>query len=163
MEHEIEWNVEFTNLTDTSNPWTNKKTPRFLHSDSSNEQYMYLLGRHWGKASIFRFQKNNANINWYLQVNNNQNDTTPNSKMTDILDYVQPVGYNSLFVCGFAFDDAENEGTKKYATFMKVTTNGRVEQFYKWGQGLDNQPDNCRSIAFDYNKREIVLLLEVTS
>ena len=83
--------------------------------------------------------------------------------MTDILDYVQPVGYNSLFVCGFAFDDAENEGTKKYAAFMKVTSNGRVEQFYRWGQGLDNQPDNCRSIAFDYNKREIILLLEVTS
>lgn len=71
LEHEIVWNVEYTNVTDTTNPWTNKKTPRFLHSDSSNEQYMYLLGRHWGKASIFRFSKNNARINWYLQVNNN--------------------------------------------------------------------------------------------
>ena len=53
---------------------------------------MYLLGRHYGKASIMKFDKQSAQIDWRLEVNSNGDDSTPNSEMTDILAYVQPKG-----------------------------------------------------------------------
>ena len=87
--HDIIWNYEYA---DTSgDAWKNKKTPRFLHQDLMSSNSMYLIGRHRGKASIIRFDKTSANVNWRLEINNND-DTTPNSKMTDILSYVQPEG-----------------------------------------------------------------------
>lgn len=68
---------------------------------------MYLLGRHRGKASIIKFDKQSAQVDWRLEINKLGDDTTPNSEMTDILAYVQPEGQRYIYACGYAFVDAD--------------------------------------------------------
>jgi hypothetical protein len=64
-------------------------------------------------------------VDWRLEVNLN-NDATPNSKMNDILSYVQPVGQRNIYACGFAFVDATTDSTNKKAVMFKVTDRGEV-------------------------------------
>jgi hypothetical protein len=145
--HDIIWNYEYT---DTSgDAWKNKKTPRYLHQDLMSKDSMYLLGRHRGKASIIKFHKESANVDWRLEINNNGDDTTPNSYMTDILSYVQPVGQRYIYACGFSFVDATTDSTNKKAVMFKVSDSGNVQYMYSWGEGLTYQPDQCRSITYD--------------
>lgn len=46
---------------------------------------------------------------------------------------------------------------------FKVSDRGQMQYMYRWGEGLTDQPDNCRSITYDYSKNEVVLLVEATS
>lgn len=46
---------------------------------------------------------------------------------------------------------------------MKFDENGVVQFLYRWGEGADKQPDNCRAIDYDYTKSEVVIMLETTS
>jgi hypothetical protein len=124
---------------------------------------MYLLGRHLGKAAIFKFDKKTARLEWRLEINDNGATTTPNSKMTDVLAYVQPEGQRYIYACGYAFEDATTDSTNKRAVMFKVSDDGDMQYMYRWGQGLAEQPDNCRSIAYDYQQKHVVALLEATS
>lgn len=128
-----------------------------------DQDSMYLLGRHFGKAGIFKFDKASAHVAWRLEINLNGDDSTPNSKMTDVLSYVQPPGQRNLYACGYAFVDATTDSTNKKAVMFKATHTGRVEYMHIWGEGGADQPDNCRSITWDDSRRQLVLLLEATS
>ena len=71
-----------------------------------------------------KFDKQSAQIDWRLEVNQNGDATTPNSEMTDILAYVQPKGQRYIYACGFAFVDATTDSTNKKAVMFKVSDRG---------------------------------------
>jgi len=65
--HDIRWNYEYKDPS--TDAWKNKKTPRFLHQDGREATRMYLMGRHYGKAAIFKFDKKTAQLEWRLEIN----------------------------------------------------------------------------------------------
>lgn len=131
--HDIEWSYQYEYPDPDADAWKNKKTPRFLHQDATDEKSMYLLGRHFGKASVMRFDKSEATLDWRLEVTDGD-DTTPTAAMTDILAYVQPKGQKHLYACGFAFVTAEPESTATRAVMFKVSDRGKVQFMYSWGE-----------------------------
>jgi hypothetical protein len=89
---------------------------------------MYLLGRHQGKAAVFKLDKETASVKWRLEIKLAGTDplASPDSKMTDVLAYVQPEGQRYLYVCGYAFEDATADSTEKRAVMFKVSDSGAV-------------------------------------
>lgn len=106
--------------------WKNKKTPRFLVEDKKDSKSLFLMGRHYGRGSIMKFDKRSAALDWRLDIALNNDDTTPNSKMTDILDYVQPDDSRYIYACGFSFEDATTESTNKKAVVFKISNTGSM-------------------------------------
>jgi hypothetical protein len=115
--------------------WKNKKTPRFLVEDKKDSKSMFLMGRHYGRASMMKFDKRSAALDWRLDISSGV-DTTPTSMMTDILAYVQPDNSRYVYACGFAFEDATTESTNKRAVVFKVSNSGSMQFMYRWGEGL---------------------------
>lgn len=116
--YRIKWNYQYKDSS--SDAWKNKKTPRFLAQDKRQSTSMLFLGRHYGRASVMRFDKRSAALDWRIEVRGTDL-TKPTSKMTDILDYVQPDNSRDIYACGFAFNDAETESTAKKAVVFKVS------------------------------------------
>ena len=155
--HNIEWNYEYEYIftNDAADTWKNKKTPRFLHQDPSDKSRMYLLGRHYGKASVMRFNKRTFARDYRTAIIEPPGDTNVHaSAMHDTLSYVQPPNQHFIYGCGFSFLDASTESVDKFAAMFKMSTfDGRVMYIKRWGTASIGQTDAdfdvCRSIAYD--------------
>ena len=169
--HNIEWNYEYeyTFTTDTADTWKNKKTPRFLHQDPVDNSRMYLLGRHYGKASVMRFNKRTFARDWRTAIIDAAGDINQHaSVMHDILSYVQPPNQDFIYGCGFAFYDSTQDSVDKFASMFKMSTfDGRIMYIKRWGQAAlqatDASFDVCRSIAYDEPNKHLILMLETVS
>jgi hypothetical protein len=81
------------------------------------------------------------------------------TQMTGINSLVQPELTGNLFACGY-LDTGASGGS--YAVVYRFDDNGVPKLFYRWGDGSTNK-DTCQSIRYDRVRKELVMLLEVTS
>lgn len=92
--------------------------------------------------------------------------------MTEILSAVQPQDSDFLWCAGYAYRDSTDDDSGKYAVIFKMDQDGDIKFLYKWGQytGVTATDSNAaaihdvaRAINYDDVRKEIVVLLEVTS
>ena len=81
--------------------------------------------------------------------------------MNGINSLVQPEQTSSLFACGYRWVDSITK-TGTYAVVFKFDDSGSIKLNYQWGDGSTNE-DTCKSVRYDKVRKELVLLLEVTS
>jgi hypothetical protein len=145
---------------------------------------MFLIGRLEGFASVIKFTKSSFNIHWKVTIGNMDNDPThfvysnqtasniSATHMTEILSVVQPQDSDSLWCAGYAYRDSTDEDSGKYAVVFKMDQDGEIKFLYKWGQytgepWYDTQQatiqDVARAINYDDRRKEIVVMMEVTS
>jgi hypothetical protein len=92
--------------------------------------------------------------------------------MTEILAVVQPQDSDFLWCAGYAYRDSTDEESGKYAVVFKMDQDGDIKFLYKWGKYTGNPwvdtqqnhiQDVARAINYDDYRKEIVVLMEVTS
>ena len=97
---------------------------------------------------------------------------TSATHMTEILSAVQPFGSDFLWCAGYALRDSTNEESGRYAVVFKMDQDGEIKFLYKWGQytGVSATDSNAfanndvaRAINYDDFKKEVIVLMEVTS
>jgi len=109
------------------------KVPGFLHQDPNDPSRMFLIGMWTWRASVVKFAKRNAGIDWKLEIDDGdkwntdlktiptacKSTTSPCTSMNEILSYVQPKKSNMLFMCGWAYFDPQTEAPV-YASMFKM-------------------------------------------
>lgn len=76
-----------------------------------------------------------------------------------------------MWCAGYAFRNPADEDAGRYAVVFKMDSDGDIKFLYKWGSRVDNgeldaaDPNNdvARAINYDDIRKEIVVLMEVTS
>ena len=62
----VDWSYEFTDDDEALlSALYNRKDPQFLHTDPKDDSSIYMSGRYFGRASVMKFQKRNANLRWF--------------------------------------------------------------------------------------------------
>jgi hypothetical protein len=100
--------------------------------------------------------------------------TTNNSAthMTEILSAIQPQDSDFLWCAGYAYRDSTDDDSGRYAVVFKMDQDGEIKFLYKWGEftGVTSTDSNAaaihdvaRAINYDDIRKEIVVLMEVTS
>jgi hypothetical protein len=97
---------------------------------------------------------------------------TSATHMSEILAAVQPQDSDSLWCAGYNYRDSTDDESGRYAVVFKMDQDGDIEFLYKWGEyigvtDLDSNArlnhDVARAIKYDDIRKEIVVLMEVTS
>lgn len=91
--------------------------------------------------------------------------------MSDIVSAVQPQDSDFLWCAGYAFRNPADEDAGRYAVVFKMDSDGDISFLYKWGSRKDIgdkdaenvNNDVARAINYDDIRKEIVVLMEVTS
>jgi len=109
---------------------------------------------------VIRFQKSQMVTDWKLEIKDKSGGAAPLSEMNEIYSFVQPENSNQIYMCGYKWADPTQEA-ERAASFFKMDDDGDILYFYQWGDGT--KKDTCKSITYDETKKEVVLLLEVTS
>jgi hypothetical protein len=124
-----------------------------------------MFGQFGQRASVIKFAKNNANVDWKLEIKSSDpNVAAPISEMHEIYSYVQPASDTEwIYGCGYKWEDPTKE-TYRRAVTMKMSTSGSVQYLHVWGT-LTNvlNRDTCRAVSYDPIRSEVVFMLETTS
>jgi hypothetical protein len=91
--------------------------------------------------------------------------------MTEILSAVQPGDSDILWCAGYAYRNSIDDDSGKYAVVFKMDQDGDIKFLYKWGEHVGKTEidsdvaisDVARAINYDDVRKEIVVMLEVTS
>jgi hypothetical protein len=118
------------------------------------------------RAAIVKFDKKQMTVDWKLEIKNKDPSKQASffeSEMHAINSMVQPAGSSLIYACGFTIvnsgDDIENVDYYHRASMVKVDEQGHIKYLYQWG----GEYDTCKGITFNDEKKEITLILEVTS
>jgi hypothetical protein len=120
---------------------------------------MYLTGRMYGRASIMRFYKNSARLDWYLKF----------EELTYIRAWAQVPLDRHVYACGeWETTDAEadiDEAETK-AAVMRLRNDGTV-LWYSTFSGTNPETgnskanmDRCFGLSYDHNNNEVSILLQ---
>lgn len=125
---------------------------------------MYILGQFGQRASVIKFDKSNAEVDWKLEIKTTDSTkAAPNSEMNEILSYAQSAkDYQWIYGCGYRWVDPAQE-TYSNAVTMKVSTQGDLQFVDVWGYDKLDQRDLCRAAAYDEQREVVVFLMEVSS
>jgi len=123
---------------------------------------MFLLGQFNQRASVIKFDKNNAEADWKLEIKSST-DVAPKTEMSEIYAYAQSSkDYNWIYGCGYKWVEPLQE-THRNAVTMKMSTDGELQFVHVWANAKIDSRDTCRAAAYDESREEIVYLFEVTS
>ena len=89
---EIEYVHQYTVLSPaTGLEYTNKKIPAQFIQDKSEPTKMFLLGQFNQRASVIKFDKINAAVDWKLEIKSSDesNRPKPDTEMSEIYSYSQ--------------------------------------------------------------------------
>ena len=145
--------------------WKNKKIPGLFHQDQVDTTRLYLFGQFGQRASVIKFAKSNANVDWKLEIkSSNTANAAPISEMNEIYSFVQPPqDKNYIYACGYKWEDPTQETYRRAAT-MKMSTSGYIDFLHLWGTQTNVQNrDTCRAVSYDSSRNEVVYMLETTS
>jgi hypothetical protein len=144
--------------------WRNKKIPQTFLQDPTSSNRMFLFGQFEQRASIIKFVKSTAQLDWILQVKHYDSKlAAPESMMSEIYSYAQSKKDKQwLFVCGYRWTSPSQEQFRQ-AAIMKMSTDGQISFLDVFAQDKIDQRDTCRSVAYDNSNDQVVYLLEVTS
>jgi hypothetical protein len=151
--------------TATGMEWKNKKIPALLVQDKTDANRMYLLGQFNQRASVIKFDKQQADVDWKLEIKAAViNSAAPSyTEMSEIYSYAQSSKDNQwIYGCGYKWVDPLQE-TYKNAVTMKFSSDGQVQFVHVWASAKVDQRDTCRAASYDENNDVAVFLLEVTS
>lgn len=132
------------------------------------------------------FDKGSMNIDWILKIKkqdaNGVDEAGPNTRMNEIQSYIQPKNKGAIYACGYAsqtvirkvpVDGKEQEQefeVYQSAMFKMSASKGELDYLYTWGQanvysGVEDvtHRDKCKVITYDYENREIVMMMETTN
>jgi len=160
--HTIKWNYQYFQTVGVvaGDEYKNKKIPGQLHQDPNDRSRMYLFGQFNQRASIIKFSKSNMNVDYKLEIKDATGAVAPASEMHEIYSYIQPANDESIYTCGYKWENPTEETYRKAVT-MKMSTSGDVQMLNVWGESSNY--DVCRAVSHDKTRREIAFLLEVTS
>jgi len=72
----ITWNYQYYVSTTSNTKWQNMKVPGFLHQDPNEPTRMFLIGMWTWRASVLKFNKRNAAMDWKLEINDGETFNT---------------------------------------------------------------------------------------
>jgi hypothetical protein len=90
----IKWNYQTFETVGVlaGDEWKNKKIPAYLHQDPDDSSRMYLMGQYHQRASVVKFDKKQASVDWSLEIkssNGEDPETEATTDMSEIYSYAQ--------------------------------------------------------------------------
>jgi len=150
----------------------------FLHQHTRDEARMYFLGTLDQTATVMLFDKGSMNIDYTLKIKrqdaNGVDLALPETRMNEIHSYIQPRNKGSIYACGYAsktlikkIGGADEPFEIYSAAMFKMSVNkGEIDYLYAWGQAVEDKVghiDKCKVITYDYENRELVMMVETTN
>lgn len=145
--------------------WRNKKIPGLMIQDKQNSNRMYLLGQFNQRASVIKFDKSTAQVDWKVEIKSADENTNPapRSEMAEIYSYAQSDKDSQwIYGCGYKWVEPAQE-TYRNAVTMKLSTDGDLDFLDVWAPTKTDQRDTCRAATYDESRSLVVFLFEVTS
>lgn len=158
---EVKYSYDYM-LTISGQEWRNKKIPQLFMQDPTAANRMFLIGQFGQRASVMKFEKSTAQLDWILQIKHATGLAAPEAMMSEIYSYARSKKDEQwMFMCGYRWTSPSTEQFRQ-AAVMKMSINGEIQFLDVFNDTNNDQRDTCRAVAYDEDNDQVVYLFEVT-